>query len=71
MLRVSSSLREWGDWKRDIKRVFEGDPDTYQTGAQKILKALDYLDLNLKSLWYTYSEQKRARDTRKWPTFLY
>lgn len=39
-LKVSSSLREWGDWKRDIERVFEGDPDTYQTGAQKILKAL-------------------------------
>jgi hypothetical protein len=69
-LRVSSSLREWGDWKRDIERVFEGDPDTYETGAQKILKALDYLDLNLKSLWYTYSEQRRARNTRKWSTFL-
>ena len=51
-LRVSSSLREWGDWKKDIERVFEGDPFTYRTGAQKILKALDYLDSNLKSLWY-------------------
>ena len=28
-LKVSSSLREWGDWKQDIERVFEGDPDTY------------------------------------------
>ncbi|KAH9204415.1 hypothetical protein DL95DRAFT_418278 [Leptodontidium sp. 2 PMI_412] len=33
-------------------------------GAQKILKALDYLDSNLKSLWYTYSEQKGG--VRKW-----
>ena len=49
-LRVSSSLREWGDWKRDIERVFEGDPDTYRTRAQKILKALDYIDPSLKSL---------------------
>ena len=57
-LKVSSSLREWGDWKRDIERVFEGDPYTYQSGGQKILKALDYLDSNLKSLWYTHSEQK-------------
>ena len=29
-LRISSSLREWGDWKRDIERVFEGDPETYR-----------------------------------------
>jgi hypothetical protein len=67
-LRVSSSLREWGDWKRDIERVFEGDPDLYHRGAQKILKALDYLDPSLKSLWYTYSEQKGG--IQKWPIFL-
>jgi hypothetical protein len=67
-LKISSSLREWGDWKRDIERVFEGDPPTYHTGSQKILKALDYLDADLKSLWYTYSDQKGG--IRKWPTFL-
>jgi hypothetical protein len=67
-LKVSSSLREWGDWKRDIERVFEGDPETYWKGTQKILKALDYLEPSLKSLWYTYSEQKGS--IRKWPTFL-
>ncbi len=67
-LRVSSSLQEWGDWKRDIERVFEGDPDLYHRGAQKILKALDYLDPSLKSLWYTYSEQKGG--IQKWPIFL-
>ena len=49
-LKVSSSLREWGDWKRDIEQVFEGDPSTYQTGSRKILKALDYIDASLKSL---------------------
>jgi hypothetical protein len=59
-LRVSSSLREWGDWKRDIERMFEGDPETYRKGTQKILKALDYLEPSLKSLWYTYSEQKKG-----------
>jgi hypothetical protein len=69
-LRVSSSLREWGDWKRDIERVFEGDPETYRSGSQKIIKALDYLDSNLKSLWYTYSEQKKDKHTKKWPIFL-
>ncbi|KAK9241604.1 hypothetical protein V1506DRAFT_525284 [Lipomyces tetrasporus] len=26
ILRIGSSLREWGDWKREIERVFEGDP---------------------------------------------
>jgi hypothetical protein len=67
-LRISSSLREWGDWKRDIERVFEGDPETYRRSTQKILKALDYLEPSLKSLWYTYSEQKKG--IRKWSIFL-
>jgi hypothetical protein len=67
-LKASSSLREWGDWKRDIERVFEGDPQTYQSGSQKILKALDYLDASLKSLWYTYHEQKGG--VRRWHLFV-
>jgi hypothetical protein len=67
-LRVSSSLREWGDWKRDIERVFEGDPHLYYAGNQKILKALDYLDANLKSLWYTHSDQQDG--IRNWSTFV-
>ena len=33
ILKTSSSLREWGDWKRDVGRVFEGDPDTYRKGS--------------------------------------
>ena len=40
----------------------------YHAGNQKILKALDYLDTDLKSLWYTYSDQKGG--VKKWPTFL-
>ena len=40
----------------------------YQRGSQKILKALDYLEPSLKSLWYTYSEQNRG--VQKWPLFL-
>src|SRR5436190_14962667 len=67
-LKVSSSLREWGDWKKDIERVFEGDPFTYRTGAQKILKALDYLDSNLKSLWYTFSDQQKG--IGRWSIFI-
>ena len=69
-LKVSSSLREWGDWKKDIERVFEGDPSTYRTGSQKILKALDYVDTSLKSLWYTYSDQKEDKGIKKWSSFL-
>ena len=67
-LRVSSSLQEWGDWKKDIERVFEGDLFTYRTGAQKILKALDYLDSNLKSLWYTFSDQQKG--VGRWSIFI-
>ena len=67
-LKVSSSLREWGDWKKDIERVFEGDPYTYRTGSQRILKALDYLDSNLKSLWYTFNDQQKG--IGKWSTFI-
>ena len=67
-LKVSSSLREWGDWKKDIERVFEGDPYTYRTGSQKILKALDFLDTNLKSLWYTFNDQQKG--IGRWSTFI-
>jgi len=67
-LKVSSSLREWGDWKKDIERVFEGDPYTYQTGSQRILKALDYLDSNLKSLWYTFNDQQKG--IGRWSIFI-
>ena len=48
--------------------MFEGDPYTYQTGSQKILKALDYIDASLKSLWYTYNDQQGG--INKWPTFV-
>ncbi|KAK9364483.1 hypothetical protein V1509DRAFT_667985 [Lipomyces kononenkoae] len=54
ILRVNSSLREWGDWKSEIERVFEGKPHTYRKGRQRIIKALDYVDKSLKTLWYTY-----------------
>jgi hypothetical protein len=67
-LKVSSSLREWGDWKKDIERVFEGDPYTYRTGSQRILKAIDYLDTNLKSLWYTFNDQQKG--IGRWSTFI-
>jgi len=67
-LKVSSSLREWGDWKKDMERVFRGDPYTYQTGSQRILKALDYVDPSLKSLWYTYDDQQGG--IGKWATFV-
>lgn len=67
-LRVNSSLREWGDWKRDIERVFEGDPWLYRRSTQKILKSLDYLDSNMKSLWYTHKEQYPG--SGKWTEFV-
>ena len=40
----------------------------YQTGSQKILKALDYLDTNLKSLQYTFNNQQKG--IGRWPTFV-
>ncbi|KAK9364327.1 hypothetical protein V1509DRAFT_557506, partial [Lipomyces kononenkoae] len=70
ILRVNSSLREWGDWKRDIERVFEGKPDTYRKGRQRIIKALDYVDKSLKTLWYTYRDQKGKCDTTRWKVFI-
>ncbi|KAK9364315.1 hypothetical protein V1509DRAFT_555045, partial [Lipomyces kononenkoae] len=70
ILRVNSSLREWGDWKRDVERVFEGKPDTYRKGRQRIIKALDYVDKSLKTLWYTYRDQKDKRDTTRWNVFI-
>jgi hypothetical protein len=67
-LRVTSSLREWGDWKRDVERVFKADPYTYQDDELKILKALDYVDQGMKSLWYTFSDQ--SFEDIYWNTFV-
>ncbi|KAN0075064.1 hypothetical protein V8E54_007675 [Elaphomyces granulatus] len=72
-LRIDSSLREWGDWKREMERVFEGDPRTYGKGRQKILKALDFVDQPLVTLWYTYRDRKEKRKNHKmkrWSKFL-
>ena len=70
ILHIDSSLREWGDWKKEVERVFEGDPRTFRKGRQKILKALDYVDKPLKTLWYTHHDQKDKCETKKWETFL-
>ena len=67
-LKVNSSLQEQGDQKKDIEQVFKGDLYIYQKGSQKILKALDYLDSNLKSLWYTFNDQQKG--IGKWSTFV-
>ena len=72
-LRIDSSLREWGDWKREMERVFEGDPRTYGKGRQKILKALDFVDQPLVTMWYTYRDRKEKRKSHKmkrWSKFL-
>ena len=42
----------------------------YRIRSQKILKALDYVDTSLKSLWYTYSDQKEDKGIKKWSSFL-
>ncbi|KAK9241558.1 hypothetical protein V1506DRAFT_550373 [Lipomyces tetrasporus] len=70
ILRIGSSLREWGDWKREIERVFEGDPRTFRKGKQKIIKALDYVDKSLKTLWYTYRDQNKRDETTRWKIFV-
>lgn len=69
-LRIDSSLREWGDWKQDVERVFQGDPNSYRRGNKRILKALDYVDKSLKTLWFTYCDQKEEHQTKRWETFL-
>ena len=72
-LRIDSSLREWGDWKREMERVFEGDPRTYGKGRQKILKALDFVDQPLVTLWYTYRDRKEKQKSgkmKRWTKFL-
>jgi hypothetical protein len=49
--------------------MFEADPSTYKE-KRKIIKALDYVDNHMKTLWYTYCDQKGEHKTRKWKTFL-
>ena len=57
-----------------MERVFEGDPRTYGKDRQKILKALDYVDQQLITLWYTYRYQKEKRKSahkmKRWSKFL-
>jgi hypothetical protein len=56
-----------------MERVFEGDPRTYRKGNQKILKALDFVDQPLVTLWYTYQDRKKKRKSHKmkrWGKFL-
>jgi hypothetical protein len=70
ILCLESSLQEWSYWKREMDRIFESDPSTYSKGKWKILKALDYVDKPLKTLWYTYCYQKRICETKRWKEFL-
>ncbi|KAN0079737.1 hypothetical protein V8E54_004951 [Elaphomyces granulatus] len=41
------------------------DPCTYGKGRQKILKALDFVDQPLVTLWYTYRDRKEKRKSHK------
>jgi len=69
-LEHTASLRKWGDWKHDVQRVFDADPFIYRKQPwNKVLKALDYVDEYLKSLWTTHLTQ-HPDDEKDWDVFL-
>jgi hypothetical protein len=69
-LERSSTLRQWGDWKLDLQRVFDADPYLYKRkDHNKVSKALDHTDEDLRSMWNSHITQK-PRDRKRWKVFL-
>ena len=60
-LTSRSTLRQWGDWKDDLERLFRSDPNRYTTSTRKIDKALDFVDSHMRSLWKV--EVRRSPDS--------
>ncbi|KAK9368809.1 hypothetical protein V1509DRAFT_639174 [Lipomyces kononenkoae] len=40
-LRITSSIREWTDWKDDLQKNFDGAPRRFQTDRARIIRAND------------------------------
>ncbi|KAJ2903486.1 hypothetical protein MKZ38_009885 [Zalerion maritima] len=59
-LSLRSNLRQWGDWKDDLDRLFRSDSDRYATATRRIDKALDFMDSYIRSLWKV--EVRRSSD---------
>jgi len=61
---MRSNLRQWGDWKDDLNRLFRSDSDRYTMAIRKIDKALDYVDSYIRSLWKVEVRRTLAAETR-------
>ncbi|KAK9364309.1 hypothetical protein V1509DRAFT_185670, partial [Lipomyces kononenkoae] len=52
-LRITSSIREWTDWKDDLQKKFDGAPRRFGTDQARVIGANDSMDKNCRSLWNT------------------
>jgi hypothetical protein len=59
---MRSNLRQWGDWKDDLKQLFCSNAARYITAIRKIDKVLDYVDSHIGSLWKV--EVRRTPDSK-------
>ncbi|KAK9357317.1 hypothetical protein V1504DRAFT_464963 [Lipomyces starkeyi] len=58
-LRITSSIREWTDWKDD-----DGAPQRFRSDQARIIGANDSMDKSCRSLWNTVvrDDPSKARD---------
>jgi len=68
-LRVTSSLREWTDWKADVRRKLSSAPRRFGTGQARITGALDEMDKDCRTRWNTHISEDPSKEG-DWDYFL-
>ena len=63
------SLKAWSDWKIDVQRAFDAAPYRYDSNRPKVIKALDNIDEDIKTLWNNYI-RTNPNDEYEWDSFL-
>ena len=57
-LKLTSSIREWSDWKADLDKVFRGAPFRYKNNDNgMIIAANEHMDKDCRTLWNTHLKE--------------
>jgi hypothetical protein len=68
-LKMGASLKAWGDWKIDTQRAFDAAPYKYDNDRTKVIKALDHINEDIKTMWNNYI--RTAPDNEyNWEAFI-
>ena len=68
-LKTGASLREWSDWKIEIQRAFDAAPYKYDNDCAKVIKALDHLNQDSKTMWNNHVRTSPDEEY-DWEAFL-